>query len=200
MRGVRTLTIEDNSKPLLIRGWTGYTIGAFGWFGTSYNAYMGRNFRLKAYGEAEANRPFGHSELGQLTLGPNVGQLNSDEFYNCQRLTKITSKATTVPTCPNTNVFYKVNRDIPVYVPKGTVSKYKAAIGWKEFYRIYEEAGTRGDISGDGAVDVDDMNIVINIMVHKATQEQWPNADVNGDGTVDVDDLNIIINIMIHKE
>ena len=58
----------------------------------------------------------------------------------------------------------------------------------------------RGDVNGDGVVDVDDLNIVINIMVRKASMTDWPAADVDGSGIVDVDDLNHIINIMVHKE
>ncbi len=57
----------------------------------------------------------------------------------------------------------------------------------------------RGDVNGDGSVDVDDMNIVINIMLGKATLTTWPAADVDGSGGVDVDDMNIIINIMLGK-
>ena len=58
----------------------------------------------------------------------------------------------------------------------------------------------RGDVNGDGVVDVDDLNIVINIMIRKATMERWPAADLDGNGVVDVDDLNHVINIMIRKE
>ena len=58
----------------------------------------------------------------------------------------------------------------------------------------------RGDVNGDGVVDVDDLNIVINIMVRKATLERWPAADIDSNGVVDVDDLNHVINIMVHKE
>lgn len=57
-----------------------------------------------------------------------------------------------------------------------------------------------GDVDGSGAVDVDDLNIIINIMLNKASADDYPAADVNGDGTVDVDDMNMIINIMLHKE
>ncbi len=58
-------------------------------------------------------------------------------------------------------------------------------------------AGKLGDLNGDDAVDVDDMNIIINIMLGKA--EKTAAADLNGDDAVDVDDMNIIINIMLGK-
>ena len=58
-------------------------------------------------------------------------------------------------------------------------------------------AGKLGDLNGDDAVDVDDMNIVINMMLGKA--EKTAEADLNKDGAVDVDDMNTIINIMLGK-
>ena len=61
-------------------------------------------------------------------------------------------------------------------------------------------AGVRGDVNGDGKVDVDDLNIVINIMLGKSTMTKWPAADIDASGNVDVDDLNIVINIMLGKE
>ena len=67
---------------------------------------------------------------------------------------------------------------------------------WEE---LTASSGLRGDVNGDGSVDVDDMNIVINIMLGKATLTTWPAADVDGSGGVDVDDMNIIINIMLGK-
>ena len=57
--------------------------------------------------------------------------------------------------------------------------------------------GIRGDVNGDGVVDVEDMNTIINIMLGKAEPNNL--ADVNGDGQVDVDDLNTVINIMLGK-
>ncbi len=62
----------------------------------------------------------------------------------------------------------------------------------------YAQQSVRGDVDGSGAVDIDDVNAVINIMVHKA--DPTAAADVNGDGAVDIDDLNIIINIMLGKD
>ena len=57
----------------------------------------------------------------------------------------------------------------------------------------------RGDVDGNGTVDIDDMNIIINIMLRKATLQQWPKADVDGNGIVDIDDMNAIINIIVKK-
>ncbi|MBR6284228.1 MAG: M6 family metalloprotease domain-containing protein [Muribaculaceae bacterium] len=58
----------------------------------------------------------------------------------------------------------------------------------------------RGDVDGNGVVDVDDLNIIINIMLRKANASDYPAADVNNDGSVDVDDMNIVVNIMVGKE
>ena len=52
-------------------------------------------------------------------------------------------------------------------------------------------------MTGDGEVDIADVNAVINIMLNKA--EAVPAADVTGDGEVDIADVNAIINIMLGK-
>lgn len=54
----------------------------------------------------------------------------------------------------------------------------------------------RGDVSGDGAVDIFDVNLIINVMLGKT---QHADADVTGDGQVDVADVNTVINIMLGK-
>ena len=55
-----------------------------------------------------------------------------------------------------------------------------------------------GDVTGDGKVDVADVNAVINIILKTKTQEDYPgNADVSGDDKVDVADVNAIINIIL---
>ena len=62
----------------------------------------------------------------------------------------------------------------------------------------YAQQSVRGDVNGSGVVDIDDINAVINIMLHKA--DPTAGADVNSDGSVDIDDLNIIINVMLGKD
>lgn len=57
----------------------------------------------------------------------------------------------------------------------------------------------KGDVNGDGKVDVDDMNAIINIILDVEDAARFDGrADVNGDGKVDVDDMNAIINIMLN--
>ncbi|MBQ7689656.1 MAG: leucine-rich repeat protein [Muribaculaceae bacterium] len=105
-----------------------------------------------------------------------------------------------------------------VYVPQGELQNYIDYYAYEAesefepagplyyFYkagRLLEEGdtpqpGTRGDLTGDNTVDVDDLNLVINMMLHKANETAA--ADLNHDGSVDVDDLNTIINIMLRRE
>lgn len=62
-------------------------------------------------------------------------------------------------------------------------------------------AQVRGDVTGEGTVDVSDINSVVNIILGKAHATDFPgNADCNGDGSVDVSDVNIIVNIILGKE
>ena len=89
---------------------------------------------------------------------------------------------------------------------EGYETVYWANVQWNSFKHIgtwnpnVPEA--TGDINGDGAVDVDDLNIIINIILGKngATLANYPAANLDGSSNVDVDDLNILINIMLDKE
>lgn len=54
-----------------------------------------------------------------------------------------------------------------------------------------------GDVNGDAAVDVTDVNEVINMILGKAVMDTV--ADLDGNGTVDVTDVNHIINIILGK-
>ncbi len=58
-----------------------------------------------------------------------------------------------------------------------------------------------GDVNGDGLVDIDDVNIIINtIIMHLPEDENAYSSDVDGSGNVDIDDLNFVINAMLHKD
>ena len=55
-----------------------------------------------------------------------------------------------------------------------------------------------GDVTGDGNVDVSDVNMIINVMLGKVSATG--SADVDHSGTVDVVDVNMVINIMLGKQ
>ena len=61
---------------------------------------------------------------------------------------------------------------------------------------------TVGDVTGDGQVDIADVNAVINEMLGKEnlTPDSSPGCDVTGDGQVDIADVNAVINIMLGKQ
>ena len=62
-------------------------------------------------------------------------------------------------------------------------------------------AAVRGDVNGNGVVDIDDLNAVINVMLHKnADPDIEARADIDGNGMVDIDDLNVVINVMVGKD
>ena len=61
-----------------------------------------------------------------------------------------------------------------------------------------EATGTpavKGDLNGDGVVDIADVNACIDMILGQATATA--DADVNGDGNVDVADMNAIIDIVL---
>lgn len=56
--------------------------------------------------------------------------------------------------------------------------------------------GIKGDVDGDGEVDTNDLNAVINALVGKGSAS---NTDVDGDGITDVSDVNALINLVLGK-
>ena len=60
--------------------------------------------------------------------------------------------------------------------------------------------GIKGDVDGNGEVDITDANILINIMLGKDSASKYDDrADVTGDGVVDVSDMNAVLNIILGK-
>ncbi|MBR1803406.1 MAG: dockerin type I repeat-containing protein [Muribaculaceae bacterium] len=59
-----------------------------------------------------------------------------------------------------------------------------------------EEPVLKGDANGDGKIDVEDVNAVIN-MVLNLQDKDLEVCDMNGDGKIDVEDVNALINIIL---
>ena len=57
-----------------------------------------------------------------------------------------------------------------------------------------------GDVTGEGTVDISDVNAVINIILEIKSVDDYPgNADITGEDTVDISDVNAIINIILNQ-
>ena len=56
----------------------------------------------------------------------------------------------------------------------------------------------KGDVDGNGDIDIDDVNALINLMLEYKTPDDYAgNPDVTGDGNYDIDDINALINILL---
>ena len=60
---------------------------------------------------------------------------------------------------------------------------------------IFPSASITGDVNGDGAVNISDVNVLINMIL---TGDNALIGDVNGDGNVNISDVNAIINIILN--
>ena len=58
------------------------------------------------------------------------------------------------------------------------------------------DPGLKGDVNGDGEVDVTDINALMNAILSGINGKQF---DVNEDGTIDITDVNTILNIILKK-
>ena len=73
--------------------------------------------------------------ITSITIPSSVTKIDNYIFGSNNKLESITCKATTPPTL-SSYTFDDVEKSIPVKVPSASVSKYKAAEGWKEFTNI----------------------------------------------------------------
>lgn len=141
----------------------------------------------------------------KLTIGRGVTSIGATAFVSCSGLQNIYSYPDPDNVTLGNNVFnYVPTSTCVLHVAANLLDKYQNANQWKAFMpNIVGDLTERpdvtvvGDLTGDGVVDVDDLNMVINMMINKV--DETPEADLTGDGMVDVDDLNVMINMMLHK-
>ncbi|WP_407405851.1 leucine-rich repeat protein [Sodaliphilus sp.] len=162
------------------------------------NAYMQNFTNLEKIGKYA----FYQSGINGLELPASVKTIGNYAFNSCKNLYQITCNATTPPTIQATTI--NTSYDKTLKVPDESVDAYKAANYWKNFYRIIGINGTpsgqKGDVDGNGTVDINDANILFNILLGKDTASKYNGrADVDGNGTVDITDANLIINILLGK-
>ena len=74
-------------------------------------------------------------KLKEVTLPETLARIQSNVFWDCIVLKKITIKAVNPPTLHINSIFGTKDKSVipTIYVPKGSVEQYKKAAGWKDF-------------------------------------------------------------------
>ncbi len=91
------------------------------------------------------------------------------------------------------------------YVLSATAQGYKPftadldlTSGSMAFDIALQRNGLPGDLNGDGKVDIDDVNLLINLILEFTTENQLQGSpDIDGDGQTDIADVNALINLIL---
>ena len=153
----------------------------------------------------------------------SVTSIEDYAFYSCTGLTSITipNSVTSIGSyvfneCTSLKDVYALHSDPDAYncstdacfrytatlhVPAGCKEAYASTAPWSYFDNIMEDAEdveNKGDLNGDGAVNVGDVTTLVNMILGKA--EKSDAADLNGDGAVNVGDVTTLVNMILGKQ
>lgn len=157
------------------------------------------------------------NNLTSISIPSNVTSIGDRAFFDCSNLKSVVSYIME-PFNIMPNVFRKmeytplsggtweeeyVSSSATLYVPIGTLEKYKAlsgisylnisgpsyySNGWTMFARMVEKK--LGDANGDRSIDDEDVRTVADYILNKNTEGCYElNADLNNDKTVNVADI-----------
>lgn len=98
----------------------------------------------------------GCKKLTTITIPNSVTSIGENAFLGCYNLQKVVSKIVEPFEIAEYIFSDETYSKVPLYVPKGTVAKYKATQGWKKFKNILEEDTTTGidDVEADNTLNI----------------------------------------------
>ena len=136
------------------------------------------------------------SLLSVVELPETMTWLGTRSMAGMIGLQKLTSNAEEVPALGD-EVWAGVNQSaIPLTVPTGSINLYKAAEQWKEF--MFDSGWLKGDVNGDGEVNIADINAVVNIILGHVYDDLFMRrADVNEDGEINIADVNLVLALIM---
>ena len=152
--------------------------------GADFFAFNGKNFLVVPYAKNESDYHQGHLdgfaiiEIGSsgssspLFIKEPTGDTNYNPMYSNWLNAEVTEDGVLI---------YQ-------YVPDKSMEVYKMTLANETI---------KGNLNGDGQVDVSDVSIAIDIVLGKANYDAL--ADLDGNGSVDVTDVSMIIDIVLGK-
>ena len=159
--------------------------------------HYGLEHTLTAIGQAFAQC----TQITSVTIPRTIKLFKRSAFDGCTGLRAIHSRIldpTAVEYKSPSLTFASVPKNLcTLYVPTGTKNVYQVTAPWKDFQNIVEESiGLKGDVNGDGKVNVSDVTALIN-MILGVIPKDTTCGDVNGDGSINVSDVTALVNIIL---
>ena len=136
------------------------------------------------------------SSLKSVVLPATVTWLGDSAMAGMTGLTSLVCRAPEVPDLGE-HVWAGVDQSrVPLEVPVSSRASYKEAAQWQDF--IIGNTWIKGDVNGDGEVNLADINALTDIILRGyADEETMARADVNGDGEVNLADINALTDLIL---
>ncbi len=137
------------------------------------------------------------ASLSQLMLPATVDYIGSYAMAYTTGLKQLESKPTEVPALGD-SVWYGIDQSaVTLRVSPQSLTAYRSAQQWCNFAMASLQ---RGDVDGNGVVDIADVNIIINIMLGRDNADNYEGrAYVTDDSNIDIADVNAVINVMLAR-
>ena len=134
--------------------------------------------------------------LKSLTFPRSLAQIGYYAFEECDSLTSVRCLSFIPPELQDGSTFSDIcYLQATLTVPKNSISNYKTKWSeWRAFRHIVESEFYECDVNCDGAVNIADINMIVNAIISGRTDDIY---DVNYDGAINITDINEIINMIL---